>query len=226
MKHFIRLLPAIALVVFMQTTAMAQIIVSPTDPANKQAAPDDSAAQTEATQNSPQQGAPARDRKDHTTLYLQQPMIDGSAFQTSCTDSSECAIVTPPCRQPIAVNRSQQQQIQQQYDTYTAAYGNRLNCAPQTTQYTAVCSAAHTCLLARPGLGGVPRADNPGYCETDNDCTVVTDACGRKKVMNATTAGNQPAPAASGSNCDYKDTTQVKSMQCKNHLCTMSLSNN
>ncbi|MDE1151575.1 MAG: hypothetical protein PW788_03475 [Micavibrio sp.] len=236
MKTFIRRLPAcaIALLMFAATAHAQPIVITPAAPAATETNPaansssGDDATTTRTIPGSLDTNVPPMQRAGQLLGNgFRQPvgmpnMNDSGIY--SCTDSTECVIVTPPCNAPIAVNRSAQQNLQGWYDSQRS----QMNCTNTAgSNMAAICSGAHTCIIARPGQNGVPRRDNPGYCDTNEDCTVVADACGRKKAVNAGTAGNQ-APAADGSsaNCSYTDQTKVKSMQCKNHLCTATFTNN
>ena len=143
----------------------------------------------------------------------------------SCSDTTDCAAVNPPCGNIVAVNRAYAAEVQNWYDFVRPQF----TCAsvPQNLSASPVCNAAHLCTMAAAGSVNVPRKDNIAYCDLPKDCVLVTGTCGKKIAVNK--ENEEEATAAAGDPnaglCDYIDERQMTEMQCKNHLCTPILQN-
>jgi len=141
----------------------------------------------------------------------------------ACRTTEDCAVVNPGCgMRHIAVNSAFAGELQSFYDS--AALKGSCRIVVDNQNDVAICNAAHQCGLALPGSNGMPRPDAPLYCNAAADCTVVTDACGRKTAMNLQSAASAPPPGDPAA-CSYTDTSTVQSLDCVNHSCRLQLQN-
>ena len=141
----------------------------------------------------------------------------------TCQSSTDCVAVNPGCgASVVAINRDYQAEVQGWYDQARPNFACRLQ--GTNSSYVPVCNAAQQCAMAMPGSMGMPRPNSPNYCDADADCTIVTDACGRKTAVNTGSAASIPL-VTDATTCSYTDTTVLQGLACENHQCRAHLSN-
>lgn len=219
-------------------TATAQISIITADPAGAAppatATPDGTAAAMTPTTTpttpptTPAATAPNADtsaagpQPARGTVYMTGPNLADPRMH-ECRTTEDCAVVNRGCgARRMAINSAFAAELQNYYNSGGFKGDCRIVSGDQDD--VAFCNPAHQCTLAPPGSNGMPRPDAPQFCNTVADCTIITDACGRKTTMNLQSAAGAPPPG-DPANCSYVDTTTVKSLDCANHACRLQLQN-
>jgi len=71
----------------------------------------------------------------------------------------------------------------------------------------------------------LPQNGNPNYCQTGNDCTLVTDSCGNQTAVNTTYAGQRQTAATSRPCARPAQARAVKELSCQYNQCTVLFDN-
>lgn len=143
-----------------------------------------------------------------------------------CKADSDCAIAHLPCGRVVVVNTFTQDDVQGWYDFVAPHYKCLAAAGRQQAENIAcvnnMCKADIT--QVPTALPDTPETRNPAYCETPEDCAVVTGPCNKKIFVNK--KHRQPLQAEYDrllekrpENCTWPDNRTVGKLTCVRNTC-------
>ncbi|HYD17678.1 MAG TPA: hypothetical protein VEF76_04275 [Patescibacteria group bacterium] len=133
-----------------------------------------------------------------------------------CNAPADCAVVTPACSGPTAVNRAFA-------DGFAPgnASGAPMTCHTDASQlrYTADCVGG-LCTVSSANTQPRFRPTDTKFCYSDGDCRVNVDSCGRKTAVNERFFAVKSAQTA-GQECTSWTDNRPADVRCQHNKCTV-----
>lgn len=138
----------------------------------------------------------------------------------ACRTSADCAVFTPPCRAPIAVNTDSLPALEDWKQRTAYRFGCRVVKGP--IYGNAECVQGYCSMRMRAPRPSAGR--NPKACTADADCRVAVDSCDRKYAVNAENHDEEQALLDTKGPCGtVRDTRPVRELRCTFGTCNVIL---
>ena len=152
------------------------------------------------------------------------PLLADPAY-TACHTDEECKIIEPPCSAPITVNLRHYAAV----DLWFQQNRQKSQCMINLPRVIKKACVRNRCTLelTQPLPPDTSKqAQDPHYCDKNEECTVVLGDCCVKNFVNATSAPQMESQIRANerfATCFYPDRRRVKNLRCENHQCTADL---
>ncbi|MDE1151576.1 MAG: hypothetical protein PW788_03480 [Micavibrio sp.] len=147
-----------------------------------------------------------------TTRFAGVGVRGFAPYYQQCVTNADCAALMPQCESSLTLQGKSPQASQ---------------CAQAQNYSTgrALCVSGFCSFPQARNTYAQPQYGNPNYCETGNDCALVTDSCGRQTATNNTFAAQRQTSASSQPCASPRSTQAVKELSCQHNQCTVLFDN-